>query len=1369
MVNKNERFAPVKTPDQDPEGFFSKAIKNVRSSSALDNMAKAARFMGPFQLVFNRAYETVMRDRSEDDPFRLTKIPQYIYRGITGLPEQIAADITTAVSGGLSRERREKIKQGASLVDIYRDFDLPFGVKGALETLPMFAIPSAAVTRGALLARAAILSKSAKATERAAAAVLKTAAAAAKPVAVAEELTGKAVAVPLRGLGKLAARTPGLKRLARSGRKPEPPVDTGKTVADSEEVTRMLFGERPGPGNVVAVNAMVDRALHTAAESGTKTSGLRAPRMVQEVTNRLNTIPRGVTRWLAWLAGGKFINPTAFVDDQVARYALGTNSLKVQTRHQVEMQAQSIFDASVSAMPARLNKGRLPSAGKYGGRMESVIPIDKNGIYKGTNFHILDIMENPNNRKWRKAVTEETRQIIDKVRNTFRDMNKILVANGLPARALTNAEDGWFYFPRHALGKEGVNFAKTSNPYLARVIESATEGTAQGVNYNNNVREVFKLHLTAAYDEILQKQFSDAIEPLTFLPSKLIPKDVYIERAATLATYRRIQHEVRREIQAEATRLGKAPMPSTFIKKVEKDLGVKEAKSAYSLAKAKWGSELKRAKLATVAPNNMFGFADDAQIPITLWRGRFMPRKSFIEAKKVADDVLREWGVSKKDQGTFERVAEGFEKSVNISRMLAATFDVALPFIHGMPLLFRNPQVWARGTYHHYKALFQPKMLGKMVDENRADFDWLAQHGIGIDSEFFAALQKGGSFSMTTFFKKFPKGEGADRFWKGAVNQTFGRFQSAYNTGLASYRVQLLQSIRKNWYANGGTPEQLAAYIRNMTGALDSRLLGVGPTQRRLESMWLAFSPRLLRSTAALMGDAIRGATAMGARAVGAPVAANLQHREALKTVASFLAAVHGIYLTTGLAMGKSEEELQRGLNPLEGKRYLSHQVNGDWIGVGGQIRGLMQFVAKSVDALRPGGQPIEDFLDLTDQYENPLVNFYMNRGAPAMRVSQTLVEGLSGSFGGDKINAMPYDHIDGGFDLVKHLAQSALPFTIQGIVEGEKTMTTAFAFTGMRTSPESPSEKRRRIRNAETAKAFSAGLLTQVTTELTPEARAKAQAGDYSVLARDAQIIVDNLPGVKAAIVEYQEKRRDLGDQYQIYLDEKTEINKSYDDLITARAKKVPPSLFREQLGDIKRERGWELSNLNDRHEETLKFFADLEPVENKFSIALTEYYKLTNDHELEDPETGRFKFDELDRRKEGFRNDWGAHLTDRIEDYIRINEHELETELRQARELLREYWEAPPIDDPQLKKQWDLYRQAKTENPTMAAQMKRRSPILKVLEKRQRRIRDRLRRNPEIDKALVKWYPRVARTSLGFEIAEQLGQEFLLDDVSA
>ena len=100
------------------------------------------------------------------------------------------------------------------------------------------------------------------------------------------------------------------------------------------------------------------------------------------------------------------------------------------------------------------------------------------------------------------------------------------------------------------------------------------------------------------------------------------------------------------------------------------------------------------------------------------------------------------------------------------------------------------------------------------------------------------------------------------------------------------------------------------------------------------------------------------------------------------------------------------------------------------------------------------------------------------------------------------------------------------------------------------------------------------------------------------------------------------------------------------------------------------------------------------------------------------------------------------------------------MEKELRSARELLKEYWEAPPIPDLRLKDLWDKYKKLKRDNPTMAQTMRQRYPVLRSLEKYQRRVRDRLRQNPEIDAALVKWYPRVARTALGFEVAEQLGQ---------
>ena len=74
--------------------------------------------------------------------------------------------------------------------------------------------------------------------------------------------------------------------------------------------------------------------------------------------------------------------------------------------------------------------------------------------------------------------------------------------------------------------------------------------------------------------------------------------------------------------------------------------------------------------------------------------------------------------------------------------------------------------------------------------------------------------------------------------WGG--RQSFGRFMSSYNVGLGWSRVQLLKGMRQSWKnidsadpALKATAEaEIAQHIRNLTGALDSRALGVGPRQR---------------------------------------------------------------------------------------------------------------------------------------------------------------------------------------------------------------------------------------------------------------------------------------------------------------------------------------------------------------------------------------------------------------------------------------------------------------------------------------------------------------------------------------------------------
>ena len=51
---------------------------------------------------------------------------------------------------------------------------------------------------------------------------------------------------------------------------------------------------------------------------------------------------------------------------------------------------------------------------------------------------------------------------------------------------------------------------------------------------------------------------------------------------------------------------------------------------------------------------------------------------------------------------------------------------------------------------------------------------------------------------------------------------------------------------------------QLAEYVKNLTGGLDQKTIGIGANQREIEGLFLAFSPKLLRSTVALFSDAFR-------------------------------------------------------------------------------------------------------------------------------------------------------------------------------------------------------------------------------------------------------------------------------------------------------------------------------------------------------------------------------------------------------------------------------------------------------------------------------------------------------------------------------
>ena len=731
-------------------------------------------------------------------------------------------------------------------------------------------------------------------------------------------------------------------------------------------------------------------------------------RPFDDVVNDVVTSDNAVIRAVAGHTG---INPSVLQNTPTGK------ALTAYYRQRVAV--QELTDTAVAA-------SLDVHAQRFTGRRGGVFSIADDGTVKNVPGGKIwnDVFSRPGDyplTSSQKAMVGDYLQVVDEV-------ERLRVASGLRPRAKVGPE-GWFYVPRQVKGVRGIEIRRPSSPALQRHYELAQEGAARGIKYDADPRATLQLHVRAAYEEIIHKQLSDALEPLSIAPKELVPEAVRVRMekavAERLAAERaRRALTVSRPVEKVAPKGLRSKLAG---ERAAADARLTTARAEYNQAKNIYSRAIESARKKEVAPGALFGKAEE-NIAIAQWRNRFFLRE---DADKLTE-ALGSFGHQARHENLFAR---GFELLGNHVRFLSAVGDFAAPFIQGLPVLARNPVVWGRASAAHYFAWFDPTVQARYIRDHIETFQEMSRHGVPIgDPEFFAAIREGGGVSAGQLLKNLPKGDVARGVAQQAGRQTFGRFQSSYNMFLSMSRAQLWDSMKVGWR---GSLDDLAAHVRNMTGGLDSRALGVGPNQRGFESTWLAFSPRLLRSTAALVSDLRLG---LG----------NARGRAAWRALSSLVAGTTALYVGSGIAMGKSREEIMTGLNPTKGKRFLSHNVNGDWIGVGGQVRAIAQLLAGTASAAAPGGRPAEDLLTVAD---NPLIQFYQARGAPGLNIGGGALEFLTGA------NVLQFENIDSPPDLFKHIGTSALPFAIQGILEGEQPLTTGAGLAGARTSAGTPYE----------------------------------------------------------------------------------------------------------------------------------------------------------------------------------------------------------------------------------------------------------------------------------------------------------------------
>ena len=862
----------------------------------------------------------------------------------------------------------------------------------------------------------------------------------------------------------------------------------------------------------------------------------------------------------------------------------------------------------------------------------------------------------------------------------------------------------------------------------ARFGKADEAGNIAEVKYDIDPRQTLSGHMRTAYNEIIDEQLKNYIAKNveTFTPTQILEKlspeilarsqnatnsvlraRAAVKRASQKLAGAKTQIDESFVIDPKTGKVSKRQGPTKLSKEQKTLLNnikglqdeLAEATEALGKAKGEFNSArlsrklaLEKAKKAELQPGKLFGEMADQKIPVKEWRGQIFKLEDYKELEKGIQKTI----------GNAPAFSKAIGRVADQARWLQATMDFGAPFIQGLPILARNPYRWTKATFQHYRAWLDPQTQAKYIEKNFETFAEMAQNGIPIgDVEFFAAMQQGRGIPVTKVLDMLPKEEGdvmlgklfgeagqkidtaLQPVGKGAAatrkgiqygnKQFMGRFQNSYSMFLAYNRAELFKSLKPTWTKPGmvskeGSIPELANYINNLTGGLDVKGLGVSSSLRELESTWLAFSPRLLRSTSSLMADAI---VAIPNIARGKATRRQVQSlRSVGQTVLATQALAAAAVVAHGMAKGDSYEKIVEDVaisqNPLSGKRYLSIEIDGQHYGVGGQIRALTQLMTGLAAA-------VEDptvFKDM-DIQENPILRFMASRGAQGVRITQTLFEGVT------PLDANPYEEIEGGIDLAQHLASDSLPFFLQGIMEGDSVGGMVAGMSGMRTSPSTASDDFNTVMEQE--------FRNQTEETLKEYGHTHGDIGSYPRQAKDMNSdlrakLISESEELQQLQKDKQDERMERGSVTGAYIEEKNNEKKNRDDLITRAITDVG---IGEKLRDTISIAYQDYVNnvafidTKSEYEDMREFFDEQEASENEYNLALEKYFEILQaDPPIEDPIWG-YDFRERERRLEAMREDPEmADHVDRIIEDVRNNALPVVQDLNKDRDQMKDYF---------------------------------------------------------------------------------------------
>lgn len=767
-----------------------------------------------------------------------------------------------------------------------------------------------------------------------------------------------------------------------------------------------------------------------------------------------------------------------------------------------------------------------------------------------------------------------------------------------------------------------------------------------------------------------------------------------------------------------------------------------------------------------------FGETDLAKVNAETGVGHFRngPLKGLIAKDDVFTDIEKAFG----DEG--HEVLSKIQQVTGTARTLAAgSADIGWPAIQGSLLAVTHPLIFAKSTKRSLEAIFQPAKLDEFVRDNLPDvIDFLKNEGDLGSSDFFTAIDQTGMLSSVTNWMTIKEGRtpqwlpaGGGRtlaprgsraaemanFW-GRDVRPIGRLGAGFNTFMDVAKIEMWKSFKPSATLNIATKRELAAHINNMMGTLNTQMLGVKQTQRQIEGGMLLFSPRFTRSAFAVAGQAMKAFTG---GAAGAGQAEGLATRESVRAMSGMVAGATFAMGGIALATGQWEEFKENGLDPMK-PGWLTVEIGGQRVGVGGSTRSLLDLVFKSTASMAElNGRQAKDLskwniFDPLHRAQNPIPNFWLNRTAPGVR--ELL---LSETFDGEGLDT-PAEYFAG-------IAPKFLPFAAQNYMspgQGNAHPSVVAGIPesiGLRARPLSIFERREAVRDELSMDAFK-----KKWEDLDIDQRRTVQRTD--------ELSANRLSFLDEVVTSVESPT--LGRYYADKEANRDMINDQLSQSILRFNEHGNGHTLKEEHDAIMRE----ARNSNLRlesiggHESAIEYLQSKRTArlggESLFNQVYDEYVNEVKDIGLfEDEITGIIDWDARDNAERDFRGDMlqefgkseGQKMYDRMKNlYVGLDVEgdtfatvpdypgqDMHWALRQARNTLNEvrYWQqAKDVigDNQEMLELWQSYE---TADPLTKQAMTQQYRGLARIAQRVGRRRTKLRRaDAAVDKALIDFY---------------------------